>query len=488
MKRMTPAIVLPTLLLLATSTLLATFVDASEPIILTAPASYTESDENVKYGQAVCVDPSGQHVAIGANGYDSYHGLVFLYTLRHRQDQRHHIVLKPHDGQSAEDRSKQLRPHARGSGFGFSCAFPSATSPSQPFQFNRASFVVVGAPGHDVQRGAVYVYRSVNSSDLRAAWQPACKIVAHPNRRSGDLFGWAVAVDAECKTVAVSARGHQANNGQVLLFACEPACQSCRMQTTLNPPDYTDTAGPRGIRIRNNFGASVAMTANGKMLVVGSTGFQQERGAAYVYEYSDLNGNKTWVLRQRLESPANKSYSFFGYKVATDALGSIITVGADGEDDYKGAAYVFRKTNHMALESPADLFVLEAELRAAAALPEDNFGASIAVSGNGGVIAVGAPGTDHDEVSDHGVLYVYQRKSRKQLRAAEWHLSATIKLPDHLRREGTRFAWDVAVSAMGRLIIVTAPDAGHGAGLAMLYATDRSEVWQQIGEDWRDEL
>lgn len=452
--------------------------DAIQPIILKPPAAYTNSQQQINYGQAVCVDPSGQHVAIGANAYSNYQGLLFLYTLHNRPGQHHHIVLRPHDAQPAEDRSNQLRPHARGSGFGFSCAFPSATSTKQLLKIDPVSVVVVGAPGHDVQRGAVYVYASTNTSDLHASWSLLSKIVAEPIRRSGDLFGWAIAIDADCKTLVVSARGHQANNGHVFIFRCKLACKSCHVETILKPPDYTDTIGPRGIRIRNNFGTSVAVSADGQFVVIGSTGFDNERGAAYVYQHT--HSNSTWALYQRLEAPGNKTFSYFGYKVAIDASANVIIVGADGEDHYKGAAYVFRKSSN--------LFKLQAELRASPPLSEDNFGASVAVSADAAIIAVGAPGTDHNHLTDHGMLYVYQQSMRKRRHGPDWSQIATVKLPHSLSQEGTQFAWDVAINAQANLIVITAPDAPHTSGLAMLYTSHRPKLLNLIDFNWKDEL
>lgn len=463
------------------------FVEGTEPIILTAPTSYTESvDGNLNYGQCACVDPSGRHVAIGANGYANYEGVVFLYTLRRREGQFHQNILRPDDSQKAEQRSKELRPHGRGSGFGFSCAFPASTSITGRSQFGRASFIIIGAPGHDVQRGAAYVFASTNGSDLHADWSLVSKLVAHPVRRSGDLFGWSVAVDRGCETVAISARGHQANNGQVLIFACESECKSCHVVSTLHAPDYTDTIGPRGIRIRNNFGASVAISADGKTIVIGSTGFDQERGAAYVYRYTNANTdprNDSWTLSQRLEAPGNKTFSYFGYKVAMDASANVIVVGADGEDDYKGAAYVFRKHGGM--------FKLETDLRATSAVPEDNFGGSVSISGNGAVIAVGAPGTDHEDLTDHGILYLYRQENLRKGHndGLQWQQFKTIKLPMSLRKQGTQFAWDVAISANANLVAVTASDApNHNSGVATLFNFHHTQVSNRTDHEWKDEL
>lgn len=464
--------------------------------LLRPPRPYS-TDRSLKYGQSVCVDPSGRQVVIGANGYASFQGRAFLYT-RH-ESQRHskvhwrHAVLSANDSQSAEERTKQLRPHARGSAFGFSCAFPSATvsSVNHGLQFSAASFVVVGAPGHDVQRGAVYIFATDNSSDTSTKWTLVSKLTAESTkRRSGDLFGWAVAVDATCATVAVSARGRQANNGHVYMFQCDIGCTSCREYSSLNSPDYTDAVGPRGIRIRNNFGISVAMAADGATIVIGSTGFEHERGAAYVYHRSTGNDSKTdWSLVQRLDLPSMKAFSFFGYKVAIDAIGSVIAVGADGEDEYTGAVYVFEKDHEAAVMDKQEWYSLGAEVRADNGVEEDNFGGSVALSGNGMTMAVGAPGREHGDLKDHGVLYIYRGVTEKRRKKRKWYVIDTVTLPQDQWQAGTLFAWAVGINAEGTLATISAPDGGNGAGLALL-ATVSADDWARSddGDNGKQEL
>lgn len=79
----------------------------------------------------------------------------------------------------------------------------------------------------------------------------------------------------------------------------------------------------------------------------------------------------------------------------TRQIHDMIIVGADGEDVYKGAAYVFR--NHVVM------FELETDLRAASADPKDKFGGSVSIFGKETTIDCLETGTDHEDLTDHEV-------------------------------------------------------------------------------------
>lgn len=467
-----------------------------QPLVLQPPHGHRS--DTLKYGQTACVSETGRHLIVGANGFKHYRGAVYLYSLAtadnaHRLENWRRTLITSDESQPAEERSKELRPQARGSGFGFSCAFSSSFSPNDPQldpdqkdrthkHANETSTFVVGAPGHDIQRGAVYMFK--REKKRPAHWKSVAKLVG-TDRRSGDFFGWAVAADKTCNTIAVSARGRRANNGQVIVFKCTEECAHCTPEADLSPPDYTDSLGPRGIRIRNNFGTSLALSRCGRVLAVGSTGFEKERGAVYIYQRTEPpDADPVWKMTQRLESPTKAEFGFFGFKVALDGQGLVVAVGADGEDDYTGAVYVFERDD---LESE---FMLSASLRADDEEKEDNFGGSVAVSSNGQVIAIGAPGTHHGRWEEHGVMYVYER-IRKAHRSS-WDVSDTMWLPREQSKAKTLFAWTVGVSGDGSRLIATAPDWNGGIGLAAVadfkVGTKRSSFSESAEDSDKEEL
>lgn len=416
-------------------------------LVLQAPLE--DRGDKLKFGQATCLSRDGRRVFIGANGFDKFRGAVYVYDLASGSGSKlehwRRTRLCANNTQPAhEKKPRELRAVSRGSGFGFSCAVSK-----------EADSVVVGAPGHDVQKGAVYVFRYEEEGRV---WMEGPKL-DNPHRRSGDAFGWAVGVNSDCTTVVASAKGRRANNGEVYSYSCEAGCTDCQLGERIVPPDITDSTGPRGIRIRNNFGVSLAINGNGDVMAVGSTGYDEERGAVYVYARDGESGN--WTFSQRLESPNAQKFGFFGFKLAIDYEGEKIVVGADGEADYKGAAYVFHRQVDKDGNATFEHFQ---ELLSGKRVAEDNFGGSVALSGDGRALLVGAPGANRGHGKDHGVMYMYEQVKGKQ--KSKWELAESIWLPHEHSQAGNFFAWTVGVSGNGKRFVSTAPDSYSGAGLA----------------------
>ncbi|CAN8071932.1 unnamed protein product, partial [Agarophyton chilense] len=274
-----------------------------------------------------------------------------------------------------------------------------------------------------------------------------------------DAFGWALAASADGAVVAASARGRKANDGEVLLFDCGRAGHECTLASRLAAPDYTNSAGPRGIRIRNNFGSSVCLNADGTVLAASSIGYLHESGAVYVFTRPARA--HPWTLSQRLLSPKPQPRAFFGYRVAMDAHARHIVVGADGEHQYTGAVYVFGRQN---ASTP---FRFTHEINAEHARHEDNFGASLAMTADARTLIVGAPGANAAARVDHGLAFVYHRRPGARA-AAVWELAHTLHPPAEHAAHTNHFAWSVDVSADGSRFASGAPHAYHGSGLVTL--------------------
>jgi hypothetical protein len=81
------------------------------------------------------------------------------------------------------------------------------------------------------------------------------------------------------------------------------------------------------------FGSSIALSGN--TAVIGANGENENRGAAYVFTW---NGS-AWVQQAKLTVAGAASWDRFGSTVAID--GGTIVIGAPGESDNAGGAYVF---------------------------------------------------------------------------------------------------------------------------------------------------
>ena len=109
------------------------------------------------------------------------------------------------------------------------------------------------------------------------------------------------------------------------------------------------------------------------------------------------------------------------------------------------------------------------ELTASDGAPNDQFGSAVAVSGNGKVAAVGAPGKDNGA----GVTYVFT-KSRKG-----WNEVAELTASDGA--SGDAFGNAVALSRTGSTIVIGAVIHNDVAGSAYVFARS-GDSWTQTTE------
>ena len=188
---------------------------------------------------------------------------------------------------------------------------------------------------------------------------------------------------------------------------------------------------------RTGFGGSVAVT--GSVVVIGASG--DDSGSAYVYRH-DGSG---WVGEQKLLASDGAAGDEFGGSVAVS--GDVVVIGAFG-DDTTGSAYVFRYNGSNWVE--------EQKLLASDGAAGDEFGGSVAVSGD--VVVIGAFGDDTT-----GSAYVFRYNG------SNWVEEQKLLASDGALEDG--FGGSVALSGDVALIGAAGDDAnGDDSGSAYLYA------------------
>ncbi|MGB2820605.1 MAG: PEP-CTERM sorting domain-containing protein, partial [Phycisphaerae bacterium] len=181
--------------------------------------------------------------------------------------------------------------------------------------------VAVGAYARDgagESSGAVYVFQRDG-----AAWYEQARLTAG-DARQGQYFGCSVSVDGD--RMVVGARGDDdrgANAGAVYLF-------------TRQGEQWTETAKciGSGVAQGDYFGRIVAVS--GDRFVASALG-DEPSGAAYVFQH---DGGE-WTESGVLTVPGAAEGDAFGCHVAMD--GEDVVVGARGDRDDSGAAYVFTR-------------------------------------------------------------------------------------------------------------------------------------------------
>lgn len=333
---------------------------------------------------------------------------------------------------------------------------------------------------------------------ILAALTPAQQAYIKPSNTAGPLpgeaygnnqnFGWSVAIDGDTIVIgapfenssATGVNGNQANNG-----APDSGAAYVFVREGMN---WVQQAYLKASNTSANdlFGWRVAIS--GRTVVVGAvfedssaTGVNgnqgnnsaTDSGAAYVFVREGTN----WVQQAYLKASNTGANDHFGFSVAIS--GDTVVVGADKEDSNatgvdgnqgnnsavnSGAVYVFvrsgtnwsqqayLKASNTGGPSPGDS-------------DGDNFGASVAISGDTIVVgaheedsnAAGVNGNQSDNSSHQaGAAYVFVRDG------TQWSQQAYLKSSNS--GPGDSFGWSVAL--LGDALVVGAPDeASHATGV-----------------------
>ena len=312
------------------------------------------------FGDSVAI--SGETIVVGAYGDNGAAGV----------NQGSVYVFVRSGGVWSQQQKLEASDAAVNDQFGFSVAISGET-------------VVVGAGtdhGPKIFNGSAYVF--VRSGRV---WSQQQKLLASDG---DDSFGWSVAISGETVVVGAPADEGAAGfrSGSAYVFVRSGGVW--RKQQKLLASD--GAAGDR-------FGYSVAISGEtvvvGTIYDIGAAGFRQ--GSAYVF----VRSGGVWSQQQKLENPDPAADDQFGYSVAIS--GETVVVGAPFDDGAagidQGRAYVFVRSG--GVWSPRQ------KLLASDAAALDFFGFSVAISGE--TVVVGARGDTGAAGVAQGSAYVFVR-------------------------------------------------------------------------------
>ncbi len=198
------------------------------------------------------------------------------------------------------------------------------------------------------------------------------------------------------------------------------------------------------------FGCSAAVY--GDFAIVGAYGEDNLKGAAYILQ----NDGGNWGITQRLFDPCGMPDDFFG--AAVDIGENYAIVGAYGSSDAAGAAYIYEKQGG---SSWAPL----KKIAAAELIADDQFGYSVAINDNYAVI--GAYGRESGAVGEAGAAYLFGYDG----------LNSFVELDvvnDDMPEESDNFGFSVDIDGGDNVIIGCRNDneAADGAGSASVYTIE----------------
>ena len=301
--------------------------------------------------------------------------------------------------------------------------------------------------------GAAYVF-------IRTpfGWELQAKLSGN-NTKAEDNFGYAVDVDGD---FAIVASPINKGAGAAYIYrreAGEWEQKRNRIRIRMIPTD------PDGATL---FGVSVDI--KGEMAVIGAIGGkvgQEIVGAAYIFTQ---NEPPFWNQHTKLTSADRIAGDQLGYAVALGE--NEVIVGAPRHNAgglSSGAAYLFQQREDGS-------WVEGAKLSDGETASEDQFGVSVAISGN---FAVSGAQQDDDLAPNAGAAYIFERSGSLWLQR--------MKLTAEDAKAGDLFGNAVAMD--GETVVVGAPGAdvaGPEAGAAYVFVQAGDEWVQQaklIGDD-----
>ncbi len=249
-----------------------------------------------------------------------------------------------------------------------------------------------------------------------------------------------------------------------LVAGCALAAQTVAADPPLTPcpiPGLSASDGTAG----DLFGHHIAIDRlNGATVVVGAA-YDGPNGAAsgsaYVYE---RQANGSWLEVQKLVPADGAGADLFGCCVAID--GNTIVVGAQQDDSPTfdaGSVYVF-------VRSAGGSWIQQAKLTAPGQASGDNFGNSVAISGN--TVAVGATLDDLPGLGNAGSVSIFTRDA-----GGGWSLQANITSPDPAASD---FFGNAVALDGNRLVIGDWANDPAGVGDA-----GSAYVYDRIGTTWQ---
>ena len=392
------------------------------------------------FGWSLALSADGDTLAVGARDEESSAtGLNGDQTNDNANNSGAVYVFNRSGGQWSQQAYVKASNTGEGDQFGWSLAL-SADGDTLAVGARYEDSAATGLGGEQsdnsvLNAGAVYVFvRDGNGGWSQQAYAKAS------NTGASDEFGHSLALSANGDTLAVGApieasdatgingdpfSDNASASGAVYVFTRAAGFWSQQAYVKASNTESADA-----------FGRSVALSADGDTLAVGTTGEGSaatgidgdqadesagEAGAVYVFT---REGN-TWSQQAYVKASNTGVDANFGIAVSLSADGDTLAaaawwedssasgLGGDQMDDSatnSGAAYVFTRES--------GVWSQQAYVKASNTGASDEFGRSLALSGDGDTLAVGAAGEDSaagglngdqtdNALNDSGAVYLY---------------------------------------------------------------------------------
>lgn len=204
------------------------------------------------------------------------------------------------------------------------------------------------------------------------------------------------------------------------------------------------------------FGVGVSLSADGTTALVGADAENNFTGAAYIFTRS----GGAWTVQQKLTAGDGEANDAFG-SVSLSADGITALIGALGKNGNTGAAYVFTRSG--------TTWTQQAKLTASDGVTEDRFGGNVSLSGDGNTALIGAYLKDYNGVLNVGAAYVFTRTG------SAWAQQQKL-LPSSAAHN--LFGLSVSLSGDGNTALIGAYGENSYAGAAYIFVRSGT-MWAQ---------
>lgn len=309
--------------------------------------------------------------------------------------------------------------------------------------------------------GCVYIYKRKGQT-----WIKSATLYANPMADSG-VFGWAVALDAtgtQLLATEIEDGVTPLRSGAVHYYT--------RVGETWTHRQKFKHPSPTA---EHYFGSSVAMNAAGDYAVIGAYNDTEKgtfAGAVFIYKRVGL----TWTYQSKMVSPVGETNTYYGIAAAMNQSGSILAVGAFGNDSsnvYKGVVYLYDRNGEVWNYREK---ILPPNLNS-----DIEFGSGLAFNKEGTLLLIGSKRTTA-RGSFTGAVYIYRKEG------SSWSMKDVLYSSNS--RALDEFGRGVAVTADGKLALIGAVNRDEvvaDQGVVYIFTDLNYEAPVNAIESWREQ-
>lgn len=320
---------------------------------------------------------------------------------------------------------------------------------------SNGDILAIGAPhnaGNGYNAGNVRIYKNVSGS-----WSQVGNDI--DGESSSDGCGFSVSLSSDGSIVAIGAYFNKENgfySGHVRVYKNISGV-------------WTQIGNDINGELQDGSGYSIALSSDGSIVAIGSPQYTNSTNYGKVRVFKNISG--AWnQIGNNINGKAIGDRT--GQSVSLSFNGDIVAIGAPGKSgnvNDRGRVYVYKNISGNWIQIGGDI---EGE-----AVGDQN-GASVSISSDGSIVAIGAPENDSNGVSS-GQVRVYQNLSNV------WtQIGNNINGETAGDRSGSIVS-SVSLSSSGNILAIGAPfndGNGNNSGHVRVYQK-LSNVWTKVGID-----